>query len=453
MHFFTFAAALAILQQPQVAATNPVLDDLRTLTVAQDNDGRFDAVTALLRARNLAFTVEPFTIEKPAGAEPRTQGRNVVLSLGSGSEEIVVGAHYDAKRIPGGSLSAGAVDNGASAVMLIRMAEALRSEVLPVRVRFVWFDMEELGLIGSDRYVAAHGSDHVAAMLNFDINAYGDTVLFGPPAGGDNGRLKHAALQTCVDEGIDCLRFAGLPPGDDRSFGKAGVPTLSVATLPGAEAHQLWLMLHAGAGSGLAPGTTPAILKTIHTADDVIARVDGATIERAQRFAVALVRQIARTASGPSTQQSPKQDDAHPARHEGQHEAMMSRGAQAMGFDQQRTVHHFLLYEDGGAVEISVKESGDRASLRAVRQHLQEIATLFKAGDFDKPAMTHGRQVPGTAEMTRLKNRITYRYAETPSGGRVRIVTRDADALAAVHAFLRFQIEEHHTGDSATPQR
>jgi len=29
----------------------------------------------------------------------------------------------------------------------------------------------------------------------------------------------------------------------------------------------------------------------------------------------------------------------------------------------------------------------------------------------------------------------------------VRIKTRDSDALAAVHAFLRFQITEHQTGD------
>jgi hypothetical protein len=50
--------------------------------------------------------------------------------------------------------------------------------------------------------------------------------------------------------------------------------------------------------------------------------------------------------------------------------------------------------------------------------------------------------------MTRLKDRIPYQYEETPLGGRVRIVTRDAAALAAVHAFLHFQIEDHQTDDS-----
>jgi hypothetical protein len=78
---------------------------------------------------------------------------------------------------------------------------------------------------------------------------------------------------------------------------------------------------------------------------------------------------------------------------------------------------------------------------------------LFKAGDFGKPALTHAHQVPGTADMTRLKERITYQYEETAGGGRVRIVTHNAEALAAVHAFLHFQIEDHRTGDSGLVQK
>jgi hypothetical protein len=135
------------------------------------------------------------------------------------------------------------------------------------------------------------------------------------------------------------------------------------------------------------------------------------------------------------------------------HRDMLTHGAQAMGFDQERTVHHFLLYEDGGAIDVAVKEASDHANLHAIRQHLPEIAGLFKAGHFGKPALTHAPQVPGTVEMTRLKDRITYQYQETSVGGRVRIVTRDADALAAVHAFLPFHIEDHRTGDSGVVQQ
>ena len=295
MHTFTLAAALTLAQSAPALSPASLVDDVRKLTVARDNDERFEALTEMLRARNLAFTVEPFTLEKPVGNEPRTRGRNIVVSLGEGAEEILVGAHYDAVHLPGGSQGPGAVDNGASCVMLVRLAETLRAERLSMRVRIVWFDIEEYGLVGSAHYVDAHTADRIVAMLNFDINGYGDTVLFGPPAGvpeSGDARLRRAFMQTCGNEEIDCLRFARMPPGDDRSFGKAGIATLSIALLPAAEAHQVWLLLNAGANSGLAPGTAPAIFRTIHTADDVVAKVDGASIARVHGFAAALVRHL-----------------------------------------------------------------------------------------------------------------------------------------------------------------
>jgi hypothetical protein len=43
-------------------------------------------------------------------------------------------------------------------------------------------------------------------------------------------------------------------------------------------------------------------------------------------------------------------------------------------------------------------------------------------------------------------------YVETANGGRVDIVTSDSEALVAVHAFLKFQIAEHKTGDPTTVQ-
>ena len=88
--------------------------------------------------------------------------------------------------------------------------------------------------------------------------------------------------------------------------------------------------------------------------------------------------------SAPAGAQQPQHGPEHD--HDAHHRDMLTRGAQAMGFDQERTDHHFLLYSDGGAIDVTVKDTSDAANLRAVRQHLQEIAGLFKAGDFGKPA-------------------------------------------------------------------
>lgn len=129
-------------------------------------------------------------------------------------------------------------------------------------------------------------------------------------------------------------------------------------------------------------------------------------------------------------------------------QTMEQRGAHAMGFDQEKTTHHFHVYKDGGAIDVSVKDASDAANRDAIRAHLPHIAMLFGQGTFDLPHFIHGTDVPGTAAMTKLKDRLAYRYRETPAGGRVDIVTTDPEALAAVHAFLRFQITDHKTGDS-----
>jgi hypothetical protein len=134
--------------------------------------------------------------------------------------------------------------------------------------------------------------------------------------------------------------------------------------------------------------------------------------------------------------------------HDQHHAGVNRRGQQVMGFDQEKTTHHFYLYSDGGAIDVAVNDAADKTNLDAIRAHLPHIAMLFSQGNFEAPMLVHDTNVPGTGEMATLKDRITYRYAETPQGGRVNIMTTDAEALAAVHAFLKFQITDHKTGDS-----
>ena len=131
-----------------------------------------------------------------------------------------------------------------------------------------------------------------------------------------------------------------------------------------------------------------------------------------------------------------------------------ARGKTVMGFDQQKTTHHFLLYEDGGAIEVAVKDRADTANRDAIQSHLPHLVGLFTSGDFTPPMIVHDRKdVPGTKELARLKDKLKYAYVKMPAGGRVEIVTTDKDALAALHAFLKFQIEDHNTGDSTVAKK
>jgi hypothetical protein len=102
---------------------------------------------------------------------------------------------------------------------------------------------------------------------------------------------------------------------------------------------------------------------------------------------------------------------------------------EAMGFPHDKTAHHFLLYPDGGAIEVTVNDSQDSQNLQAIRSHLTHIVALFSNGDFSIPLLVHDKVPPGVPVMKERHAEISYNAEELPAGGRVRIKTTDPDAL------------------------
>jgi hypothetical protein len=132
---------------------------------------------------------------------------------------------------------------------------------------------------------------------------------------------------------------------------------------------------------------------------------------------------------------------------------MQQRGAdqRAMGVDQYTSTHRFDALPDGGRIELQ-RDVDDSAGVAQIRKHLQEIAAAFKQGDFRIPMFVHDQQVPGTVVMAARRDAITYTVRDLSRGGEVRIMTTDPEALAAVHAFLEFQRNDHHAGGAKPPE-
>ena len=130
-----------------------------------------------------------------------------------------------------------------------------------------------------------------------------------------------------------------------------------------------------------------------------------------------------------------------------------ARGDQGMGFSHERTTHHFHLFSDGGSIEISSNDAADAESQKAIRDHLSMIAERFSQGDFSIPMFIHATIPPGIETMKRLNKRLSYSVRNTTGGAEIRITTVDADAIRAVHEFLKFQITDHRTGDSLETQK
>lgn len=149
----------------------------------------------------------------------------------------------------------------------------------------------------------------------------------------------------------------------------------------------------------------------------------------------------------PSAQSQSRQQHDHSQGDKSRQEQVNERGDRTMGFSHAKTAHHFRLKDDGGAIEVTAISDADAASRDQIRRHLNRGAEMFSEGDFSAPMFIHGRTPPGVETMKRLKVEIKYEFIEIDRGAKVRISTANAEAVKAIHEFLRFQIRDHQTGD------
>ena len=189
--FFSEVCAQSI----EITPLPGLLDDVKKLA-DKTNPERLEALKEMLSEKDIPFEVESFDLISRRDSSI-TEGNNLVVTLGYGSSDIITGAHYD-KVEPG----SGVVDNGCAVVILTRVADALKNENLNHRIRIVFFDMEEKGLVGSRQFVEAHKDDPIVSMINLDVDAYGNTIMMGPiPFTGMN-RLYRTAKTVCVENDI-----------------------------------------------------------------------------------------------------------------------------------------------------------------------------------------------------------------------------------------------------------
>ncbi len=152
--------------------------------------------------------------------------------------------------------------------------------------------------------------------------------------------------------------------------------------------------------------------------------------------------------SSHDTSSCPVHEQQRAAAQDAHQQAVIERGDHVMGFSHDKATHHFLLYPDGGAIDVQANKPEDPATRDAIRSHFTHIVKMFAEGDFSAPLLIHSQNPPGTEAMKQLREQIQYKLENTASGARTRITTKNAEALQAVHTSLRFQIKDHQTSDS-----
>jgi hypothetical protein len=143
--------------------------------VVMERDGALRALRLLRHGKTLTLTVRLDLVTGPA-----YQSANVVAELPGTTkpdEIVVIGAHLDSW-----DLGDGALDDGANVALVIDLARQFRRlDVRPARtVRFVLWNGEEQGMLGSWGYVSAHAAelDRHAMAAAFDIGCGRITGFF-----------------------------------------------------------------------------------------------------------------------------------------------------------------------------------------------------------------------------------------------------------------------------------
>jgi len=254
------------------------------------NSERGEVLQALLTEYGIGFELDSFEI-RPRPDYPRTVGTNIIVTIGDGDRDIVIGGHYDAAPLGNGEFSPGATDNAASAVILTRVAVALANTNRESRIRIVMFDMEELGLLGSANFVRQSRS-RISAAINLDINGYGDTLFYFQPEGrAGTGALFDAMAAICSGGEFSCKGAAAYPASDYLSFANVGIPSTSLAILPDSDVDALIAMADP-ARQARPRGAPASILRIIHTASDTSRLVRPEAMWQTYRAVLALVEEL-----------------------------------------------------------------------------------------------------------------------------------------------------------------
>lgn len=143
-------------------------------------------------------------------------------------------------------------------------------------------------------------------------------------------------------------------------------------------------------------------------------------------------------------------DDAAAAQTAAAHTAGVETTANdAHGFAHDAVQFKFTATDDGGSMELRAKDTADLDTIDAIQKYLKAIAGDFATNDFSKAESVNGRMPEGVDAMERLHDSISYGYEALPDGGRMRLQTGNADAVAAIRAFLKYETVANRAGNSS----
>lgn len=226
------AAAAVIYQQPGTAG--PVSGSLGSpsrIPVLGVTKAVGEQLVRQARAGGLRLRVRTRTVVRHRHAA------NVIADTprGDPGNVVVVGAHHDSV-LEGPGIN----DNGSGTATVLAIAQRIGElgAAQRNRVRFIFFDAEELGLLGSRYYVdslSRTARERIAAMLNFDMLGSPNHARFVYDGDGSSGRntlsvpagsarIERVFTRYFASRGLDSDPTPFNGRSDYAPFAEAGIP-------------------------------------------------------------------------------------------------------------------------------------------------------------------------------------------------------------------------------------
>jgi len=224
--FLFFIALSAAGQSPKISTVEDIERDVDLVTCKSSD--RLEAVQKLFRS--MGATDADIAVDDSKGT------KNVIVAKkGSSPETIVVGAHYD--KVDAGC---GAIDNWTGIVAIAHLYGTLRLLDTSKTFKFIAFDKEEKGLVGSHNFVSGIAkADRASVCSMVNIDSFGFTMPWIMENTSDKPLITTAKdLWKKMKLELTSVQIANAD-ADSSSFRNAGIPAITFTGLSGDWQHYL----------------------------------------------------------------------------------------------------------------------------------------------------------------------------------------------------------------------
>jgi aminopeptidase S len=251
----------------------------------KSNEERLHMLTEALTASEIPYELDPFTIDGK-------NGTNVYADLGAAEAPIlIIVAHYD--RVMG---SAGANDNASCVAAALSAYERLRASdpLKNIKVRFLFPDKEEIGLVGAQGYIKNHGVKNIVGVASFEMCGIGDAFGIWDIRGNlENSNIVKALQQAGKDLGVHNETHGPVPrySSDHHRFFLKGVPAIGVTVLPKTDGQTLRdYIANPNAFKWVRTANRPIIFQTYHSPEDLPSTINPKALDMTARIIVETVK-------------------------------------------------------------------------------------------------------------------------------------------------------------------